>query len=112
MIIHVRTAGIHDGKFQDALAWATKIGEYINQTIPGANVQVALNIGGPVYELHWVSRSESLAEHEQVLKRVDADAGVQRLRAEQRQQGLFIGSSIVDRLYETVGPQVPVISRT
>ncbi len=102
MITQVRTASIHDGKYQDAFAWATKVAGYVNQTIPGANVQVARNIGGPLYEVHWVLRSESLAEHEQQWKRLEADAGYQRLLTEGRQQGLFIGGSIVDRLYETV----------
>jgi len=101
MIPQVRTAGIHDGKLQDAFAWATKVAGYINQTIPGANAQVVRNIGGPLYEGHWVLSAESLAAHEQRWKRLEADAGMQRLLMEGRQQGWFIGSSIVDRLYET-----------
>lgn len=102
MITQVRTAGIHDGKLQDAFAWAIKVASYVNKNVQGANVQVARNVGGPLYEVHWVSTVQSLAEYEAVWKRLEADSGYQNLIKEGRQQGLFIGSSIVDRLYETV----------
>jgi len=102
MITFVRTATIHDGKVQDAFAWAVKVANYINEHISGVNVQVVRNIGGPIYQVHWVSNYESLAAFAERMKRVETDAGYQQLLVEGRQQLLLIGSSIVDNLYETV----------
>jgi len=56
-----------------------------------------------VFELHFVSTTESLATYEDLNKRLEADEGYQAILNEVRQAGVFIGTSITDRLYETVG---------
>ena len=101
MITWVRTASIHDGKVEDSFAWAVKVANYINEKFE-ATVRVGRNIGGPVYQIHWVSDYQSLAVYEDLTKKVEADAGYQELLAEARQGGLFIGTSIVDSLYEMI----------
>ncbi|MDA2923601.1 DUF6039 family protein [Acidobacteria bacterium AH-259-L09] len=102
MITWVRTASIQDGEMQEAFAWAVKVASYVNKNISEANVQVMRNVGGPVYQLHWVCNYESLAAFEEVMKKVEEDSGYQELLTEVRQEKAFVGTSIVDSLYETV----------
>ena len=59
-------------------------------------------VGGPMYELHWVSTDESLAAYDDLNKEIQADEGYQKLLNEGREQRLVIGSSVTERLYETV----------
>lgn len=102
MITWVRTANIHDGKIQEAFSWAAKAANYINKKFEGVNVQVARNVGGPIYQVHWVATYQSLASFEKLGKQIESDEGYQGLLAEIRQQAAFIGTSVVDSLYETV----------
>jgi hypothetical protein len=102
MITWVRTANISDGKLQEAFSWAVKVAGYINKKFEGVNVQVVRNVGGPVFQVHWVATYKSLASFEEKWKQIDGDEGYQGLLAEIRQQAAFIGTSIVDSLYETV----------
>ena len=102
MITLVRTANIHDGKAGEAFTWAIKTVNSVNANIEGVNVQVLRNVGGPTFQLHFVSTYESLAAYDEATKRLEADAGYQELIAEARAAGLFIASSIVDHLYETI----------
>jgi hypothetical protein len=102
MITWVRTANIHDGKAQDAFAWAIKVAKYVSANFSEANVQVLRNIGGLVWQVHWVANYESLAAFEEVMKKVEADSGYVELLGEARDQNLFISSSIVDSLYEAI----------
>ena len=102
MITWVRKADIHDGKVQEAFSWASKVANYVNKKFEGVNVQVVRNVGGPVNQLRWVSTYESLASFEKMSKTIEADDGYQTLLAEIRQQVAFIGTSVVDSLYETV----------
>jgi len=67
MITVVRTANIHDGKIDAAFAWAVKIAKYGRDKL-GMNTQVARNIGGELYQLHWVSTYPSLADAEKATK--------------------------------------------
>ena len=80
---------------------AVKVAKYSNEKF-GTNIQVARNVGGPVFQVHWVGTYDSLASLEKIWKQIEADQGYQGLVTEVRQQGVFIGTSIVDSLYETV----------
>ncbi len=79
-----------------------EVAGYINGNIEGVEVQVLRNIGGQVFQVHWVSRYASLASYEQHWKGLEADEGYQAQITKARAAGLFIGSSIVDRLYEVL----------
>jgi len=102
MITVVRTANIHDGKIDAAFAWAVKIAKYGRDKL-GMNTQVARNIGGELYQLHWVSTYPSLADAEKATKHAEGDEGFKALVGEARQQGLLVGTSIKDSIYESVG---------
>ena len=102
MITYTLSMSIHDGKLVDAFSWAAKVAAHINQKFPGSNVQVVRNVGGPMYELHFVSVSESLAAYDALTKQMQADEGYQKLLNEGREQRLIIGTSVNERLYETV----------
>lgn len=102
MITRVRTANMHDGKGHEAFAWAVKVATYINENFSGSNIQVMRNVGGPVWQVHWVDSHESLAAYEEVMKKVEADSGYLELLGEARDQKLFVSSSIVDSLYQAI----------
>ena len=102
MITQVRTAAVHDGKFPEAVEIGLKVVALINDKFPDLNVQLIRNVGGPIYELHWVSSTETLATYEEVNKSIEADQGYQALVAEARQAKVYVASSLVDRLYETI----------
>jgi len=101
MITAVRTASIHDGKIAEALAWAVKVTNYARDKF-GANTQLMRNIGGPAGQIHWVSTFPSLADFENARKQIEPDEGYKSLVMEARQQNLFIGTSVVDALYESI----------
>ena len=65
-------------------------------------MQVVRNVGGPVYQIHWVSTYDSLAAYDRTIKKIEADEDYQELLAEVREQALFIGTSVSDSLYEAV----------
>ena len=102
MITQVRTAAVHDGKLPEAIEFGLKVVAHVNDKSPELSVQLVRNVGGPLYELHWVSTFETLASYEDILKRLEADQGYQELVAEIRQAGVFVASSLVDHLYETI----------
>ena len=102
MITQVRTAAVHDGKLPEAVEFGLKVVAYISDKFPDLNIQLIRNVGGPIYELHWVSSTETLATYEEVNKSIEADEGYQALVAEARQARVFVASSLVDRLYETI----------
>ena len=85
-----------------AFEWAVKVANYVNDYISETNVQVVRNIGGSLFQVHWVANYESLAVFEEVMKRIEADSGYRELISEVREQQLLIGTSIVDSLYEAV----------
>ena len=102
MITWVRTANVHDGKLQEAFAAALKVSSYIDKTFEGVKIQVARNVGGPVFQVHWVATYESLAAFDATSKQIESNEGYRALIAELRQQGIFIGTSVVDSIYESV----------
>ena len=63
MITLIRTANIHDGKAGEAFAWAIKTVTYVNANVEGFKAQVLRNIGGPTFQVHFVSHYESLAAY-------------------------------------------------
>ena len=103
MITLIRTADINDGMAQDAFAWAVQVSHYINDNVDGVEVTVMRNIGGPVYQVHWVSRYDSLAEYARLWAALEADPGYQELIEDARDVGFFVGMSIEDHIYEAVG---------
>ncbi len=55
-----------------------------------------------MYEIHWLSTTDTLASYEDLSNKLDADEGYQKLLGQARQGQLFVGSSITDRLFKTV----------
>jgi len=102
MITWVRTAGIQDGKLDEAFGWAVKVAGYINKKFKGANIQVVRNIGGPVYQLHWVGTYETLAAFESQWKQIEGDRGFRSLLTEIRKKRALVGPSVADSLYESI----------
>ena len=100
MIYGVRTANIQGGKIGEAFEFAVKMAAYLNEKFPDIGVQVLRNTPGPVYQLHWVARYESLAAFEDIWAQMSADPGYLELYA--AGVGLFDASSMVDRWYQTV----------
>lgn len=103
MITFVRSATAHDGQIGQAIEWAVRIAKYVNENIEGTNLQVVRNIGGPVYEIHWVANYESLAAFEESFQRMEADPGYRDILAGVREAEVLIGATVEDRLYESVG---------
>lgn len=104
MITWLRTARIHDGEFEEAFAWAAKVAEYLSEAYD-PTVEVRRNVGGWMYEVHWVSHYDSLADLDEVRRRLQEDDHYAELVKEAREAGLFIGTSISDYFYETVYPE-------
>lgn len=102
MITWVRTADIHDGKLNEAFAWAVKVTAYLNKKFKGADIQVMRNLGGPVYQVHWACNYDSLAAFEEQWKKIENDRGYNNLLSEIRKKGVLIGTSVVDSLYESI----------
>jgi hypothetical protein len=102
MITSVRSASVHDGKLFDAITFAVKIAKYMREKF-SLNTQVSRNVGGPIYQLHWITTYPSLADFEKTGRQVEADEGYRSLLAELRQQNLLIGTSVTDSLYENIG---------
>ncbi|MEZ4416926.1 MAG: hypothetical protein R3E10_14340 [Gemmatimonadota bacterium] len=103
MITAIRSAEIHDGQVDKAFEWGVKVARYIDANIEGVSVEVLRSIGGSVFQIHWMSRYQSLAAFEQVWSRLETDSGYRTLIAEARDQGLLIGASIEDNLFQSVG---------
>lgn len=70
VITWLRSARIQDGKFEEAFGWAVEVAEYVNETVEGPAVEVRRNIGGPMYQVHWVVHYDSLAHYEEVMGRL------------------------------------------
>ncbi len=102
MITLVRSANIQQGTaVEAAFEWAVKVAMYNNEK-HGLNMQVQRNVAGPVYQVHWVLTVESLAQLDELGKRMGADEGYNSLLADARERGLFDVASIVDNLYQSV----------
>ena len=102
MITSVISATVHDGKLDAAFAFAAKLSAYVKDNYPGMTLTVPRNVAGPLYEVHWVGTVDTLAAYDEFNKKLNASEGYQKLVQEARDQGLFVGSSVTNRLYETI----------
>ena len=102
MITFVRSARIQQGTaIEAAMEFAVKVAMYLSEN-HGTDTQVQHNVGGPVYQVHWVTTVENLAEVDQLNQKLQADERYGSLLATAREQDLFDVSSIVDRLFRSV----------
>jgi hypothetical protein len=102
MITLVRSARIQEGAaVETAFEWAVRVAMYTNEK-HGLNMQVHRNVAGSVYQVHWALTFESLAQVDELGQKLQADEGYNSMLAEAREQGLFITTSIVDNLYQSI----------
>ena len=102
MITQVRTATVHDGKLPEAVEFGLEVVALVNEKFPELSPQLMRNVGGALYELHWVTTTETLASYDELTKSLEADPDYQELVGEIRAAGIFVASSLVDSLYETI----------
>ena len=100
MVYRVWSGSIRQGKAQEAFEWAVKLATYVSENYTEGKTEVVRNINGPVNQLHFVTKVESLAVLEPALKRAAEDPDYQELLAEGL--GLFVESSAVVNYSETV----------
>ena len=102
MITIVRSATIHqDADVDAAYEWAIKVAAYLTENV-GMDAQAHRNVAGPVFQVHWISRVESLAQVEQVMQGLQTDEGYGALLVEARDQGFFERSNLTDHLYQSI----------
>lgn len=105
MITVVRSANIHqDADLDAAYEWAAKVAMYLNENFEayGGSIQAQRNVGGPLYQVHWIGTVESLAQLEETDQRVQADEGYGSLLEEAHEQSFFERSSAVDHIYQSI----------
>lgn len=73
MIYHINTTMILPGKDNEAQQVASKFTTHVNQTYPGMHVQILTNISGASRQIHWVATYASLADFEEIGKKIGAD---------------------------------------
>ena len=100
MIYFVRSATIRQGKDRETFEWAVKIATWVNENYPDLRVQVLNNISGPIFQVHWVARCESLALFGEVTAKLNADPGY--LEVISGGEEFLIQSSLVDAFYGQV----------
>ena len=102
MITLVRSATLQQGTaVEAAVEWAVKVAMYLNENL-GTNTQVQLNVGGPIFQVHWVTTLENLTQLDELVQKMQTDEGYGSLLTESREQGLFDVSSIVDGIFRSV----------
>jgi len=92
---------IHDGKAEEGFAWAIKVSKYLNET-SDLNVRVLRNIAGHVSQVHWVANFESLADMETSSQKLEADTAYQAMLKEIRGLNVYVYSSMVINIHQTV----------
>jgi hypothetical protein len=100
MVYLVRSARAQQGRSQAALPWAFQVATYLNENYPQVNVEVLRNINGPIDQVHWVARYESLAALEEIRNTLAKDDAYQELVG--AFQTIFVLESAVDNIYATV----------
>ena len=100
MVYLVRSARAQQGRSQAALPWAFEVATYLNENYPQVNVKVLRNISGPIDQVHWVARYESLAALEETRNTMAKDETYQKLVG--AFQSIFVLESAVDNIYATV----------
>jgi len=102
MITTIRSAEVRAGKADRAFKWAVEVTQYVNREVPDLEVQVYRNVGGPLFEVHWISHFPSLAAYQASRDRLESHVGFIEKVSEAAESGLFLGTSFRDRLYETL----------
>ena len=100
MIYLMRSARAQQGRSQAALPWAFEVADYLNENYPEVTVEVWRNISGPIDQVHWVARYESLAALEETRTKLEKDDTYQKLVG--GFQSIFVLESAVDNIYATV----------
>ena len=74
MITIIRTADVNGSKLPAALGWAHEIASYVKSKT-GIEVKVQMPSGhGNPFRIRWIWQTESLAAHEQAMKKLMSDA--------------------------------------
>ena len=102
MITSIRSAEVRAGKANSAFKWAVEVTQYVNREIPELDIQVFRNVGGPLFEVHWMSHFPSLAAYQTAREHLESHPGFLEQVNEASEAGLFLGSSFRDRLYENL----------
>jgi hypothetical protein len=74
MITHIRTTVAQSGKAVELVGFAKEMAEIIGH-IAGAKPTVATSFGGNANEVAWIMQAESLAQMEESMSKLMADAG-------------------------------------
>ena len=69
-------------KFADALGFAVKVTEYINQTHPGVNAKCWMQVGGAFATVHWSLEVDDMAAIDNVWAALMADERYQQMVAD------------------------------
>jgi hypothetical protein len=77
-----------------------EVANYVNEHYPDVHMEVWRNIDGPIDQVHWVIRYESLAAVELTKDKLDQDDAYQELVG--AFQSIFDLSSANDRHYKVV----------
>lgn len=102
MIVAVRSANIQQGvAIAEVFEWAVKVSMYLNEKF-GTDTRVLRNVNGTMYQVHWATNYETLAQMEETNQELIADEGYNGLLAEAREQQLFVAASIVDNFHQSV----------
>jgi hypothetical protein len=73
MITHIRTAVALPGKPLEFAAFAKEMAEILNR-VTGKKTVVATSFGGNANEVAWISQADSLAQMEETIAKLVADA--------------------------------------
>ena len=64
-MVYVVTSGtVIVGKFKEAREWAIKLNQYAKQHRSAISQEVVQNLNGPILQIHFVSKYESMAAFE------------------------------------------------
>ncbi len=99
MIAFYRTAAIAPGKLASTLAFAKEVSAYIT-TKTGADVAVAMPIGGNPNRVGWSTRHESLADFDAMMMSLMSDPVYVEMLAKSAEN--FIPGSVRDEIWRAV----------
>ena len=102
MITWIRSANINHGKHGEAISWAIRVSDYVNNKF-GTHVTVHGNVAGPVNQIHWIGTFESLSAFETITGQIASDEDYNKFLAESSAANLFDTHSFVDTLYNSLG---------
>tara|TARA_Y100000031_G_C8162077_1_gene357513 strand:+ start:20 stop:331 length:312 start_codon:yes stop_codon:yes gene_type:complete len=102
VIYRVRSTEVTCSKANQAIAWALKVTNWVNEQSPTTNSQLLRNISGDSFGFHWVTSAESLGELDEAIAAVEVDPEYQALIAEARSGGYLVPGSVTDNFSLTV----------